>query len=165
MTLIDLIAQLHIQTRLRDLERVVLIPEDKRKARLTMALGTLPAGAYLVGAGPYTAGVIPLSVGEVILGRYATPLEQPGDKVIDYDVADSLFLGPVEVSRCHCTVRCRKSDNDVSVTVQDKGSTAGTFVNKKRINASPHQEELKHGDILSLGGSGIACYVLVIIGN
>jgi len=163
MTLVDLIAQLHIQTRLRDLERVVLVPEDNRKARLTLARGTLPMGAYLVGVGPYPSGVIPLSVGEVTLGRYATPLEQPGDKVIDYDIADSLFLGPVEVSRCHCTVRCLNTNGAINVTVQDENSSAGTFVNGKRINGSPHREGLKHEDILSLGESGIACYVLAII--
>lgn len=160
---VNRIAGLHIQTRLRDLERVILVSETDRTARLTAVLGSLHSGAYLVGVGPYTSRVIPLGSCEVTLGRHATPLEEPDDRVIDYEVSDQLFLGPAEVSRCHCTVGCTIVGEETEVWVQDQSSTVGTFINGNRIADHPNKSRLNHSDILTLGSSGIACYVMVLI--
>lgn len=162
-SIVDLMASLHIQTRIRDIERVVMVSEADRVARLSAVLEALHSGAYLVGVGPYTSRVIPLGSCEVTLGRYATPLEEPDDRVIDYEVSDQLFLGPAEVSRCHCTVGCTVVGEDIEVWVQDQSSTVGTFINGNRITDHPNQSRLNHSDILTLGSSGIACYVMVII--
>ena len=58
----------------------------------------------IVGTGPSTVGIIPLTVDEVVIGRAATPGEEPSDVVVDYQVTDQMYLGPHEASRVHARI-------------------------------------------------------------
>ena len=57
-----------------------------------------------------------------------------------------------KVSRDHATIRCHNG----IVTIEDNGSTNGTFVNGSRIT----QTRLNEDDIVWLGGFGTDCYRL-----
>jgi pSer/pThr/pTyr-binding forkhead associated (FHA) protein len=138
-------------------ELAVLLGTDRptRLVRMATALAKLPRGAYLLGTGPSTVGVIRLSVEEVVLGRAATPAEEPTETVTDYWVNDTLHFAPHEVSRAHAKI-VRRGDQ---FSVVDLGSTCGTFVNGQRVESQGEGQPLSHGDVLSLGPSQVSTYV------
>ena len=144
------------------LNAVALMLATDRLARLTSmdrVLSQLPPGQYLLGAGPSTVGIIPLSVEEIVLGRAATPIEEPTSTVIDYAVADTMYFGPQEVSRAHAKIMRIQESDGLQCSVVDLGSTCGTFVNGEQVDTDGPGRELGHGDILSLGPSQISTYV------
>lgn len=150
------IDQLISLSRLNELATILNIDRNERIAKMAVVLGNLPAGAYLLGTGPSTVGVIPLSVDEVVLGRVATPLEEPGETVVDYAVADTLYFTPREVSRAHAKI---VKQNDDQFFVVDLKSTCGTFVNGERVEPESEGCPLSHGDVVSLGPSQVSTYV------
>lgn len=129
---------------------------------MSQVLGSLPPGAYLLGTGPSTVGIIPLTVDEVVLGRMATPLEEPSNTVIDYAVSDMLYFAPNEVSRAHAKVVRTSGPSGLSFSIVDLDSTCGTYVNGERIEPEEHAEDLSHGDILSLGASQVSTYLFFV---
>lgn len=84
------IERLIIQSRLNALAEMLITDRTEKHSRIGQALAQLRPGAYLVGTGPSTTGIIPLTVDEVVLGRIATPLEGPTEVVLDYCVADTI---------------------------------------------------------------------------
>lgn len=142
-------------SRLNELAVMLGMDRAERLARISMALSRLHAGAYLLGTGPSTVGIIPLSVDEVVLGRAATPPEEPTETVIDYAVNDTLYFTPHEVSRAHAKI-VRRGDRFFAV---DLGSRGGTFLNGERVNPEGGGQPLSHGAVLSLGPSQISTYV------
>lgn len=143
-------------SRLHELAVIANSDRADRLKRIGAVLGNLPPGAYLLGTGPSTVGIIRLSVDEVVLGRAATPLEGPGEGVVDYEVADTLYFAPREVSRTHAKV-VRGPDGQFRVV--DLGSTRGTFVNGEPVAPEGDGWALAHGDVLSLGPSQVSTYV------
>lgn len=68
----------------------------------------------------------------------------PGSvKTVGRSTGAEFIVEAALVSRLHCQLTA----TDDSVQVKDLGSTNGTFVNGKRVNAA----ELKEGDKLSIG--------------
>ena len=105
--LADSIDRAIIQSRLNTVAIMMMVDRSARLAHITGVLERLKPGAYLIGTGPSTVGIIPLSVDEVVIGRAAVPGEEPSDVVTDYQVTDTMFLGPHEVSRVHAKIRRR----------------------------------------------------------
>lgn len=132
-----------------------------RLVRIMAALKQLKAGAYLLGTGPATTGIIPLTVEEVVIGRAATPLEEPSDGVVDYAVADTLYFGPRETSRLHAKIVRRWRESAPTYVLMDIKSTCGTFVNGRRLEGDGGQT-LVHGDVISLGPSQVSTYVFFV---
>jgi pSer/pThr/pTyr-binding forkhead associated (FHA) protein len=99
------------------------------------------SGAKLVFTSPEGSALdIPMK-DEVLIGR-----EDPVSEV--FPDVDLTALGGLEkgVSRKHAVIRCAGAD----YTVEDMGSTNGTFINKKRIQ--PHASEtIKPGDEVRFG--------------
>lgn len=153
--LVTKIDQVITLSRLNELRVMLGLDRSVRLAKIAGALAQLPEGAYLIGTGPSTAGIIPLSVDEVVLGRSATPLEEPKDAVIDYAVTDALYFAPHEVSRVHAKVVNRNGE----FFATDLDSTSGTFVNREEVRTESEGHRLSHGDILSLGPSQVSTYV------
>ena len=148
-------------SRLNELAAMMNTDRADRLVRIMTAITQLRPGAYLLGTGPATTGIIPLTVEEVVIGRAATPLEKPSDVVVDYTVADTLYFGPRETSRLHAKIVRRWRESAPTYMLTDMGSTCGTFVNGRRLEADSGHT-LVHGDVISLGASQISTYVFFV---
>jgi pSer/pThr/pTyr-binding forkhead associated (FHA) protein len=153
------IDKLIAMSRLREIGFLLDTNISERISKMSMALKELKPGAYLLGTGPSTIGIIPLTVDEVVLGRSATIREEPTDAVIDYAVTDTLYFVPREVSRTHAKIVRRESEHGTEYVAVDLESTCGTFVNSTRIDPCTEGIVLSHGDLLSLGPSQISTYL------
>lgn len=152
-------------SRLQEMAFILSIDLRARIIKMSEVLKQLRPGAYLLGTGPSTVGMIPLTVDEIVLGRSATVLESPQDTVIDYEVADTIYFIPREVSRAHAKIIRHINDLGTEYTVVDLQSTCGTFLNGKRIKIDQNGSLLSHGDIISLGPSQINTYMFYIVGD
>ena len=154
-----------IRSRLNALSVMMMTDRADRLTRIATSLGKLISGAYLVGTGPSTVGIIPLTVDEVILGRSATPVEAPADLVIDYEVTDTMYLWPHEVSRVHAKVIRKVGSSGPEFAVCDVGSQCGTFVNGEKVGGQTDSGEtpLSHNDLISLGPSHSSTYLFILI--
>ena len=155
------IDQLISLSRLNELAVIMNTDRADRLVRIMAAMKQLKAGAYLLGTGPATTGIIPLTVEEVVIGRAATPLEEPSDGVADYAVADTLYFGPHEASRLHAKIVRRWKESARTYALVDLGSTCGTFVNGRRVEGDAGHA-LVHGDVISLGSSQVSTYVFFV---
>lgn len=160
---VDKIDQAIIKSRLNSLTVMMMTDRSERVRRIKTVLQELPKGAYLIGTGPSTVGIIPLTVEEVILGRAATPLETPADAVVDYEVWDAMYLGPYEVSRVHAKIMRAADDEERTFKIRDAASRCGTFVNGQKLGKD--DVELKTGDSISLGGSHMSTYLFFVVGR
>jgi len=149
-------------SRLQEIAVIMALDRQSRLAKLADGLKRLSPGAYLVGTGPSTVGVFPLSVEEVVLGRIATPGEEPSGRIIDYTVNDCLYLSPHEVSRAHARIVREVDSGGVSYRLMDLGSTCGTFVNGERVEPGDKGRVLAQGDVISLGPRQVSTYVFFI---
>ena len=148
------------------LQEVAFIAETDMATRISkmeVVLRKLNPGAYLLGTGSTTVGIIPLTVDEVSLGRSATALEEPADTVIDYEATDTLYFAPREVSRSHAKIVRRTTGSREEYVVLDMRSTCGTFVNGTRVAPGGPGVVLSHGDVLSLGPSQMSTYMFYIV--
>jgi len=149
------------------LQEVAFIAETDittRISKMEVVLQKLNPGAYLLGTGSTTVGIIPLTVDEVSLGRSATALEEPADTVIDYAATDTLYFTPREVSRSHAKVVRRTTvDSKYKYVAVDMRSTCGTFVNGIRVAPGGPGVVLSHGNVLSLGPSQMSTYMFYIV--
>lgn len=148
------------------LQEVAFIAETDiatRIARMEKVLKKLNPGAYLLGTGSTTGGIIPLTVDEISLGRSATTLEEPTDTVIDYAASDTLYFAPREVSRSHARVVRRRTRDELEYVVLDMQSTCGTYVNGNRVDPNGPGTVLTHGDVLSLGPSQMSTYMFYVV--
>ena len=149
--------------RAQDLSLLLSQSELERVSKIAVAIEQLGHGDYLIGSGPYTQGVYSIMADEVVFGRLATPMEDLLDKPVDIFCQDVPCLAPREVSRNHAMV-FRLGNERMRYFVRDMGSTCGTYVNGERLQTDSDKdatEELKHGDIVSLGPSHINTYVFV----
>lgn len=155
--------QLISLSRLKEIAFIVSTDLTLRISKMAAVLKQLKPGAYLLGTGPSTVGIIPLTVDGVVLGRSATILEEPQDTVIDYAVTDTLYFVPREVSRAHAKIKRHIVDSDVEYVVVDLESTCGTFINGTRVDPNGEGVVLSHGDVLSLGPSQISTYIFYTV--
>lgn len=148
-------------SRLNELAVIVNTDRADRLVRIAAAVKQLKPGAYLLGTGPATTGIIPLTVEEVVIGRAATPLEKPSDGIADYAVADTLYFGPRETSRLRAKVVRRWKESAPIHVLKDMGSTCGTYVNGRRVGKNSGHP-LVHGDVISLGPSQASTYLYLV---
>lgn len=164
--LADKADRLNRTARLQDLTLFFAQSESERVQKIAKVLETLSSGTYLIGTGPYTQGVYSAMVDELVLGRLATPLEQPLDKPVDVFCHDVRCLMPREVSRQHAMIY-RLGETDKTSILKDLGSTCGTYLNGVRIGSTESSDEpaakLKSGDVISLGPSHVNSYLFVVL--
>ena len=150
-------------SRLQEIAFIVNTDITERISQMDSVLSELKPGAYLLGTGPSTVGIIPLTVDEVALGRMATTLEEPADAIIDYAATDTLYFVPREVSRSHAKIMRRTIGSDTRYVIADIRSTCGTFVNGVRVDPDGQGVVLSHGDVLSLGPSQMSTYMFYTV--
>ena len=146
-------------SRLREIEFIMGTDRTERVREIRGALRHLRPGAYLLGTGPSTVGIIPLNGREVVLGRRPTVLEEPSKSIADYSAADTLYFVPREVSRAHARVTLELVGEDTQNILSDLHSTCGTFVNDDQVDPEGIGVILKHGDVISLGPSRTSTYI------
>lgn len=146
-------------SRLKDIEFIMDTDAAERQREIRVALERLHGGAYLLGTGPSTVGIVSLNTDEVVLGRPPTIMEEPGECGADYHAADTLFFVPREVSRTHARVIRQTTDDGVRHIVIDLDSTCGTFVNDTRVEPDGAGAVLAQADVISLGPSRTSTYV------
>jgi hypothetical protein len=164
------IARLAVTSRLQDLSLFTQEGEVQRGASILAVLERLDPGTYLIGAGPYTQGMHLLLGDETVLGRLATPLEEPRDQAVDIFVNDAPAFLPREVSRVHAVIMRTHDSSHEEYWLLDRGSTCGTYVNGEKLAPSPAQSledlgrigrKLNHADVISLGPSHVNVFILV----
>ncbi|MBN2130185.1 MAG: FHA domain-containing protein [Sedimentisphaerales bacterium] len=146
-------------SRLKDIEFIMNTDVAERKREIRAALERLHGGAYLLGTGPSTVGIVSLNTDEVVLGRPPTIMEEPSDCGPDYYAADTLFFVPREVSRIHAKVIRHTTGRGIRHIVIDLDSTCGTFVNDARVDPGGEGAVLAQADVISLGPSRTSTYV------
>ena len=152
-------------SRLQEVAFIAETDVTERLCKMDAVLKELKPGAYLLGTGSATVGIIPLTVDEVALGRSATTLEKPIDAIIDYAATDTMYFAPREVSRSHAKVIKRITGSELEYVVVDMESTCGTFVNGMRVDPEDDGVVLLHGDVLSLGPSQTSTYMFYTVEN
>jgi hypothetical protein len=91
---------------------------------------------FVIRSGPETGKIYPLEGPEIIVGR---------------DASNSVAINDAEVSRIHAKVSLHGS----AYTIQDLGSTNGTFINGQRIKST---QVLNPGDTVSFGENIVMMY-------
>lgn len=164
--LADKADRLNRTARLQDLTLFFAQSEAERIQRIATVLEALQSGTYLIGTGPYTQGVYSAMADEIVLGRLATPLEEPLDKPVDIFCHDVPCLMPREVSRYHAMIY-RVGEGQKTSIIKDLGSTCGTYLNGARLAAKETGEEpaekLSNGDVISLGPSHVNSYMFIVL--
>ena len=148
-------------SRLKDIAYIVDTDIVQRLSKMSKVFEMLRPGAYLLGSGPSTVGIIPLTVEEIVIGRSATILEEPSDTIIDYAVTDMTYFAPREVSRAHAKIVRNETEDGCEFHIVDMESTCGTFVNGERVS-SDGGNTLSHGDVVSLGASMVSTYMFYV---
>lgn len=160
------IDELVVSTRLSDLGTIARAEKRTRVSKVHAAIKSLGTGHFLIGCGPYNAGVIRIGRSEIVLGRTVSPLERSADSVIDYSINDAVYLAPHEVSRVHGGIWVEEDSGGAECCrYQDKGSSCGSFINGQRVGADDTLSPitLDSMDVLWLGGSGSTAYLYVKI--
>ena len=152
------------QSRLKEIEFIMSMDATERVRRMTAALARLEPGAYLLGTGPSTVGIVPLNGHDIVLGRPPTILESPAREHADYYAVDTLYFVPREISRTHARVVRQIGNFGARHVLIDLHSTCGTFVNETRVDPNGSGVVLDHGDIISLGPSQTSTYVYYRVG-
>jgi len=147
------------RSRLKEIEFIMSMDATERVHRMAAALDRLEPGAYLLGTGPSTVGIVPLNGRDIVLGRPPTIFESPAREHPDYYAVDTLYFVPREISRTHAKVTCQTGNRDVRHLLIDLHSSCGTFVNEKPVDPDGAGVALEHGDVISLGPSQTSTYV------
>lgn len=154
-------------SRTREIAFLIETDKAQRLSAVMAMLSALPPGTYLVGCGPYTAGVHRLTSSSVLLGRRPLPHEDPSGRDTDVFVNDVPWFSPREVSRAHASIVAPDDSRDDAFAIRDEGSTTGTYVNGRRVGGDdgkgvPNPAPLEHLDVVWLGPSGANAYVVVV---
>lgn len=154
-------------SRTREIAFLIETDKAERLASVMRMLAALPPGTYLVGCGPYTAGVHRLGSTSILLGRRPLPHEDPSGRETTVLVNDVPWFSPREVSRAHATIMPDESSNGDGFLLHDESSSTGTYLNGRRVGgrdgkALPNPAPISHLDIVCLGPSGVNAYVVVV---
>jgi pSer/pThr/pTyr-binding forkhead associated (FHA) protein len=136
--------------------------------RLEKTLLKLPSGHFLLGLGPYNAGLVKLDFEELLLGREVPEYIGVGMPVSGFRVSSPDAFLNVEVSRLHAKVIRRIQSEGLSYRLVDMRSTCGTYLNGDPIpvpdDLGGASEEdcarpLRSGDFFSLGPSAVNLFL------
>lgn len=158
-----------LESRMRDISLIAQTDRTQRVGTIAAVMSELAPGGYLLGAGPYCCGILPLTVDEVVLGRPPSPLESLPEKVADFTLNDAIYMVPREASRIHAAIVRRRRNGTTDYWLRDESSKTGTYLNGRRINDGAENSyadnpvRLTSGDIVSLGSSGVNSYIFVVI--
>ena len=157
-----------LESRQRDVMSFVDNGMAGMSGRLEKTLLKLPSGHFLLGLGPYNAGLVKLDFDELLLGREVPEYIGVGMPVSGFRVSSpDAFLND-EVSRLHAKVIRRLQGEGPTYRLVDMRSTCGTYLNGDPIPVPDDlggvSEEdcarpLRSGDFFSLGPSAVNLFL------
>jgi len=157
-----------LESRQRDVMTFVDNGMAGMSARLEKTLVRLPSGHYLLGLGPYNAGLVKLDFDELLIGREVPEFIGVGMPVSGLRVSTPDAFLNVEVSRLHAKLFRRRPGAEPEYKLVDMRSTCGTYLNGDPIpvpdDLDGATEEdcaapLKSGDFFSLGPSNVNLFL------
>ena len=157
-----------LESRQRDLGAFVDNGMAGMSTRLEKTLLRLPSGYFLLGLGPYNAGLVKLDeFDELLIGREVPEYIGVGMPVTGFRVSSPEAFLNVEVSRLHAKV-FRKGDAAARYLLVDMRSTCGTYLNGDPIpvpddlggmSEDDCARPLTSGDFFSLGPSAVNLFL------
>jgi len=157
-----------LESRQRDVMTFVDNGMAGMSARLEKTLVRLPSGHYLLGLGPYNAGLVKLDFDELLIGREVPEVSGVGMPVSGLRVSTPDAFLNVEVSRLHAKLFRRRPGAEPEYKLVDMRSTCGTYLNGDPIPVPDDldgateedcAEPLKSGDFFSLGPSNVNLFL------
>jgi pSer/pThr/pTyr-binding forkhead associated (FHA) protein len=157
-----------LESRQRDVMSFVDNGMSGMSHRLEKTLLKLPSGHYLLGLGPYNAGLVKLDFEELLLGREVPEFIGVGMPVSGFRVSSPDAFLNTEVSRLHAKVVRRAPLSTPEYLLVDMRSTCGTYLNGEPIPVPDDlagiaeadcAARLTSGDFFSLGPSAINLFL------
>jgi pSer/pThr/pTyr-binding forkhead associated (FHA) protein len=157
-----------LESRQRDVSTFVDNGMAGMSARLEKTLLRLPGGYYLLGLGPYNAGLVKLDFEELLIGREVPEFIGFGMPVSGFRVSSPDAFLNTEVSRLHAKLVRRILLEGAQYRLIDMRSTCGTYLNGDAIPVPDDlgglSEEncarpLRSGDFFSLGPSAVNLFL------
>ena len=157
-----------LESRQRDVMTFVDNGMRGMTSRLEKTLLRLPSGHYLLGLGPYNAGLVKLDFEELLLGREVPEFIGVGMPISGFRVSSPDAFLNTEVSRVHAKVVRRGSNVERAYRLVDLHSTCGTYLNGEAIPvpdelAGVSEDDvaapLRSGDFFSLGPSAVNLFL------
>ncbi len=157
-----------LESRQRDLSSFVDNGMSGMSQRLEKTLLRLPSGYFLLGLGPYNAGLVKLDFDELLIGREVPEFIGVGMPVTGFRVSSPDAFLNTEVSRIHAKVSRRMGGEWIEYRLVDLRSTCGTYLNGDAIPvpdelAGVSEEDcarpLRSGDFFSLGPSAVNLFL------
>ena len=157
-----------LESRQRDVMTFVDNGMTGMSSRLEKTLFRLPSGHYLLGLGPYNAGLVKLDFDELLLGREVPEFIGVGMPVTGFRVSSPDAFLNTEVSRLHAKVVRHERREGPNYRLVDMRSTCGTYLNGEAIPvpdelAGVSEEDcaapLRSGDFFSLGPSAVNLFL------
>jgi hypothetical protein len=158
-----------LESRQRDVMSFVDNGMAGVSTRLEKTLLRLPPGYFLLGLGPYNAGLVKLDeFEELLIGREVPEFIGVGMPVSGFRVSSPDAFLNVEVSRLHAKVVRQGERNHVLYRLIDMRSTCGTYLNGDPIpvpddlgggSEDECARDLKSGDFFSLGPSAVNLFL------
>src|SRR5205085_2773182 len=118
-----------LESRQRDVMSFVDNGMAGMSGRLEKTLLRLPSGHYLLGLGPYNAGLVKLDFDELLIGREVPEFIGVGMPVSGFRVSTPEAFLNVEVSRLHAKVFRRGTESHREYRLVDMRSSCGTYLN------------------------------------
>jgi len=157
-----------LESRQRDVMSFVDNGMSGMSVRLEKTLLKLPGGHYLLGLGPYNAGLVKLDFDELLLGREVPEFIGVGMPVSGFRVSSPDAFLNTEVSRLHAKLLRKLLLDGAQYRLIDMRSTCGTYLNGDPLPvpddlAGVSEDDcalpLKSGDFFSLGPSAVNLFL------
>lgn len=157
-----------LESRQRDVMAFVDNGMSGMSTRLEKTLFKLPSGYYLLGLGPYNAGLVKLDFDELLIGREVPEFIGVGMPVSGFRVSSPDAFLNTEVSRLHAKVTRRTMTSRLEYSLIDMRSTCGTYLNGEPIPVPDDlgglseldcAAMLRSGDFFSLGPSAVNLFL------
>ena len=157
-----------LESRQRDLTSFVDNGMAGMSTRLEKTLLRLPSGFYLLGLGPYNAGLVKLDFDELLIGREVPEFIGVDMPVSGFRVSSPEAFLNTEVSRLHAKVTRRRAIPGLQYRLVDMRSTCGTYLNGDPIPAPDDlaglseddcARPLTSGDFFSLGPAAVNLFL------
>jgi pSer/pThr/pTyr-binding forkhead associated (FHA) protein len=157
-----------LESRQRDVMSFVDNGMSGMSVRLEKTLLRLPAGYYLLGLGPYNAGLVRLDFDELLIGREVPEFIGVGMPVSGFRVSSPDAFLNTEVSRLHAKLSRLLLPAEPRYRLVDMRSTCGTYLNGDPIpvpddlggvSEEDCAQTLRSGDFFSLGPSAVNLFL------
>ena len=157
-----------LESRQRDMMSFVDNGMAGLSDRLEKTLLRLPGGYYLLGLGPYNAGLVRLDFDELLIGREVPEFIGVGMPVSGFRVSSPDAFLNTEVSRLHAKLVRLLLGRGPEYRLVDMRSTCGTYLNGDPIPvpddlAGLSEQDcacpLRSGDFFSLGPSAVNLFL------